>query len=75
MGFLHNVNAVSRIVSSFPEPAKHDVLAFKGIPIHRAYQQPGELTGVRASDFFPVTYVDVIESLGSVSSLAVARDA
>ena len=35
----------------------------------------GELNGFRMSEFFPVTYVDVIESLVSVSSLAVAPDA
>ena len=35
----------------------------------------GDLNGIRGSGFFPVTYVDVIESLGSVSSLAIARGA
>ncbi len=35
----------------------------------------GELNGFRMSEFFPDTYVEVIESLGSVSSLAVAPDA
>ena len=35
----------------------------------------GELNGVRMSEFFPGTYVDVIESLVSVSSQAVAPDA
>ena len=35
----------------------------------------GELSGIPARGFFPISYVEAIESLGSVSSLAVARDA